>query len=144
MTATISNEVVKDLTKDEITQYLTSKNITVETIDKVSAVKGMYEINAAAKDSFYINQDKKIFFGMIVDLDTGKNITLEARQNPNFEIDITNGHLSPMKMEQITDQGQQVIPVMETPEDYEKLIKNMEETIKGLRLQQQQKTVPAH
>lgn len=131
----------KKVSKEEIKEYLNSKNITVESIDEVSEIEGMYEINASAKDTFYINQDRKIFFGMILNLDTAKNITLAKRNNSNSEIDITNGHLSPVKAKPIPNPIPQDIHIMfelKTPDDYEKLIKNMEDNIKGLRLKQQQ------
>jgi hypothetical protein len=125
--------------KDDLKNYLISKKINVESIAEVEGKPGLYEVQNA-KRYFYIDQYKNIYFGTIIDLDSGKNISLSKRENKEVKIDISNGNLSPMAG------AAPPMSALKSPADFDQAIQRLEQGMEKMkeniaRLKEQKKNL---
>lgn len=132
----------------DLKKYLTDKKISVFAIDEMAGTSGVYEVaNSANKDRvFYIDQYKNVCLGMMVNLESQKNLTLSKRKNEDVLVNVSSdGTLySRLLVEARTAQAAidkmdtVRLPKLQTPEEVDYAILKMESRIASLKEQKKQ------
>ena len=120
--------------------YLELKKISVKKIEELSGAQGIYRVYDG-QGTFYVDENKNIFFGTVVNVETLKNLTLSNKSDKEVVANIYNGKVTPFEF--VINKNNQASSVqfsemeknmMSIAEGYKKIINAMENSIEKLKL----------